>query len=66
MRRNDIRELKSKTENELARTLVDLKAELAKIKTSEYTNKSKNTNLVRNKKKDIARVLTILSIKKKE
>jgi ribosomal protein L29 len=61
MRRNEITDLRSKTEDELKRLVFDLRQEIDKQKTDEILGKQKNTNLVRSKRKDLARVLTFLS-----
>ena len=64
MKRNDIVDLRSKTHDELRRMLEDLKSELLQIKKDQAMGKTKNTNAAKNKKKDVARVLTFLSMKK--
>ena len=63
MKRNDIVDLKTKTVDELTRMLVDLREEVLKTKTEAVLGRAKNTNLVKGKRKDIARVLTFLSMK---
>lgn len=63
MKRNDIVDLRSKTTDELRRMLVDLKGELMQIRKDQALGKTKNTNAAKSKKKDVARVLTFLSMK---
>ena len=56
-------ELKTKTIDELTRKLADLSSEIDKLSTEEFQTAQKNVNLIRNKRKEIARVLTFLHIK---
>ena len=66
MKIKDIKELHGKTEDELLKILADLKEEIKKENIDLSMNKLKNTSLIKNQKKDIARVLTILGEKKSE
>ncbi|HVZ67138.1 MAG TPA: 50S ribosomal protein L29 [Patescibacteria group bacterium] len=63
MKRNDINELRTKTVDELKRMVVDFRNDAEKARTEAITGKLKNTNMIKNKKKDIARVLTFLHMK---
>jgi len=63
MKKNELTDLKGKTIDELARLLLDAREELGKLKIDMSLGKSKNPNQTRNKRKDIARILTILSMK---
>ena len=63
MKKNELADLKGKTIDELARLLLDARDELGKLKIDMFLGKSKNLNQARNKRKDIARILTILSMK---
>ena len=63
MKKNDLADLKGKTEGELKRMLSDFKSDIGKLRIDMALKKSKNTNTAGNKKKDIARILTILSLK---
>jgi ribosomal protein L29 len=63
MKRNEIIDLRSKTHDELMRIAEDLRVEIDKQKTEEVLGKLKNLNLVRSKRKDLARVLTFLHMK---
>ena len=63
MKRNDLNDLRTKTVDELKKMLADLREEVAKVSIEELKAKGKNVNLARIKKKDIARVLTILHMK---
>lgn len=65
MKKNDIRNLKMNTADELKRLLLDLSNEIDKLKTDRFLGKIKNTNIIKNKKKDIARILTFLSMKER-
>lgn len=65
MRRNDINDLKTKTVDELRRMLSDSRGALLKATHEMSMKKSPNTNTVKNLKKDIARVLTFLSMREK-
>lgn len=64
MKKNEIIDLKSKTIDELKRMVLDLREEVGKSAMEKTLGKIKNTNFAKNKRKDIARVLTILSMKK--
>lgn len=63
MKKNDILELRTKTHEELSRMLMDLRLEAQKMHIEVATGKARNSNASKNKKKDIARVLTFLSMK---
>ncbi|MBI4092170.1 MAG: 50S ribosomal protein L29 [Candidatus Levybacteria bacterium] len=63
MKRNELTDLKGKTIDELKRLLLDAREELGKLKIDMSLGKSKNQNQTRNRRKDIARILTILSMK---
>ena len=63
MKKNELTDLKGKTIDELARLLLDARDELGKLKIDMFLGKRKNLNQARNKRKDIARILTILSMK---
>lgn len=63
MKKNDIRNLKMNTADELRKLLLDLSDEIDKLKTDRFLGKIKNTNIIKNKKKDMARILTFLSMK---
>lgn len=64
MKRNDIQDLKTKTEEELRRTLSDIRDKVGALSIDKSLGKLKNTNEIKNKKKDIARILTFLSMKR--
>lgn len=69
MKRNDVVELRTKGTDELRRMLLDLREEVARLATQDSIDQAsgktgtKNTNAVKNKRRDIARVLTFLSMK---
>ena len=64
MKKEQKKELRAKTVEELIKELRDLRMEVAKMKIEMKTGKIENTNALYRKKKDIARVLTYLSEKK--
>ena len=64
MKKEQKKELRAKTVEELIKELRDLRMEVAKMKIEMKTGKIGNTNALYRKKKDIARVLTYLSEKK--
>lgn len=66
MKKEQKKELRAKTTDELIKDLRDLRAEVAKMKIEMKTGKITNTNALYRKKKDIARVLTYLNEKKEE
>lgn len=57
------KELQTKTIEELIKDLRDLRSEVAKLSVEMVTGKITNVNLMRGKKKDIARILTFISQK---
>ena len=65
MKSQDIKELHNKTTDELIKSIEDLKNDVAQLSIDHAVGKVKNVNESRQKKKDIARVLTILSEKEK-
>ena len=64
MKKEQKKELRAKTTDELIKELRDMRAAVAKMKIEMKTGKIENTNALYRKKKDIARVLTYLSEKK--
>ncbi len=66
MKKEQKKELRTKTTDELVKELYDLRSEVAKLKIEMKTGKIEDTNMVYRKKKDIARVLTYLSEKGEE
>lgn len=65
MKSNQLKELHTKTAEELTRELRDLRAEIVKQENARLHGKLKNTNLIRGIRKDVARVMTVLHIKGK-
>ncbi len=63
MKKNELADLKGKTVDELKKLLLEKREELGKLKIDLSLTKIKNVNQVRNKSKDIARILTILGMK---
>ena len=64
MKKEQKKELRSKTVDELIKELRDMRAEVAKLNIEMKTGKATNFNTLYRKKKDIARVLTYLNEKK--
>ena len=64
MKKEAKKELRTKTVDELTKELLDLRAEIAKLSIEMTTGKVTNTNELKKKKKDIARILTYLGEKK--
>lgn len=60
------KELQAKTKDELIKELRDLRHDVAKLKIDLKTGKVEDLNIVRKKKKDIARVMTYLTQKRVE
>lgn len=65
MKQNDIKELRSKTVEELKKMTEPLEVEIAKLKIELINKKLKNTSLIKNKLDDLARILTVLNLKQK-
>lgn len=63
MKKKDLLELKTKPKDELKRMIVDIKSEIGKLNIEQSLKKLKNTNAIKDKKRDIAVLLTILSLK---
>lgn len=63
MKRNDIRQLHTKTINELTRMLADTDGELSKLKLEWFSGKLKNHNAMYQVRKNRARLLTILGLR---
>lgn len=63
MKKNELIDLKSKTKDELTKLLYEAREEIGKFKIELSMNKSKNVNQMRNKMKQVARILTFLSLK---
>jgi ribosomal protein L29 len=66
MKREQKKELRAKTADELIKELRDMRSEVSKLKIDMKTGKATNTNALYRKKKDIARVMTYLGEKKME
>ena len=66
MKKNELNDLKTKTVDELKRALLDSREALIKATNEASLGKSKNMNAKKSIKKDIARILTFLSIKEEQ
>jgi len=64
--KKEIKELRQKTIKELEGEISNLRQEIAKLKIEAKVNPLKNTNFLRKKKKQLARLLTVLTEKKEE
>lgn len=60
MKSNQIKELQTKSKVELMKQLADIDRELVKLQLEVVSGKSKNTAILREKRKDIARIQTKL------
>ena len=60
MKKREIKELFLKSEVELKKQLQELKADMAKLVLERSSGKFKNTAVLGEKKKDVARILTII------
>lgn len=60
MKKKEIKELQSKTYEELKKMTEEAKTEIKKWTVEKGTGKQKNVNLVRNKRRDVARLLTVI------
>ena len=54
-------ELKTKTKEELLKTLKDVRKEISKLSLDISLQKEKNTALLKTKKKEVTRILTFLN-----
>lgn len=63
MNTKDIKELHTKTIEELRKMLIDEELQITQLKIDLRTGKLKNTNAVKMEKKDVARILTVLGEK---
>jgi len=66
MKKKDLNELKTKTNKDLAKKVIDLERELTAATLELKMGKVKNVHVVRSKKKDIAAILTIMKLKSYE
>ena len=64
MKKKDYDELKVKNQQQLKKAVWDMEKEKANLQMDRHLGKLKNLHVVNNKKKDIARVLTLLVQKK--
>lgn len=60
MKKSEIKQLSSKSKKELDKILRELREEIAKLVLERNAPKSKNTAVLGQKKKEIARILTFL------
>ena len=66
MKNKDFQSLRQKDDKELKKQIEDIKGELLKLNLNIQMRKEKNTGIVVQKKKDIARIQTILQERKTE
>ncbi len=64
MKRNEIQKLKEKNQTELAKDLGVLRDNLRSLKFDVNSGKLKNSNIIKEAKKEIARILTFLNQQK--
>jgi large subunit ribosomal protein L29 len=60
-----INELRNKSDDELKRLLAELRDKLRQLRFDIHLKQSKNVREIRKTKKDIARILTLLNLRKK-
>mgnify|MGYP001582859382 CR=1 FL=1 len=58
--KKDLKEIVAKTEKDLREQLISKREELFKLKLDNKQNKLKNTRIIFNTRKEIARVLTLI------
>ncbi len=63
MKKKDLQDLKTGSTQKLKKVIVDTEAEIAKLNLDSQKEKSKNVHIVRQKRKDIAKAMTILAQK---
>ena len=63
MKRKDLQDLKTSSTQKLKKVIADTEAEIAKLNLDSQKEKSKNVHIVRQKRKDIAKAMTILAQK---
>lgn len=63
MKKNQIKELVAKSKEELVKTAIDLKIEIGKIRIQQNSGKMRNVSLLREKRKDLSRILTMVRLK---
>ena len=66
MKKKDRKELHQKTKEELTKALREHEGELSKMGVDWFLSKTNDSNAIRKKKKDIARLLTIIAEKSVE
>jgi len=59
-----IKEIRQKSENDLQRDLIEIREKLRQLKFDLSAGKVKNVREIRNIRKDIAKILTVLNNKK--
>lgn len=59
MKKKDIADLRNKTEAELTKTVADLNVAINKAQMELFTRKTKNTNIAKNLKRQLAVILSI-------
>lgn len=63
MKTNEMKELHTKTVAELASTIAQLRTDMEKMELERRSGTLHNVSLVKNKKKDLAKLLTVLKQK---
>lgn len=61
MKKTEREELKTKTKEELIKSLNDTRKEISKLSSNISLQKEKNTALLKTKKKNVTRILTLLN-----
>jgi ribosomal protein L29 len=66
MKKSELTKLREKSPSELMRRVEKLRGEIVSERTKMVSGKKKNLKVVRNKRRDLAQILTIIGEKKRE
>jgi ribosomal protein L29 len=66
MKKSELTKLREKSPSELMRRVEKLRGEIVSERTKMVSGKKKNLKVVRNKRKDLAQILTIMGEKQRE
>ncbi len=66
MKKNELTKLREKSPSELVRQAEKLREEIVSERTKMVAGKKKNLKVVKNKRKDLAQILTIVGEKRRE
>lgn len=63
MKKRELNDLKSKSTDEIRKRITDLKKDIAKLTVEKTSGKNKKQSLTGMKKRDLARLLTVIRMK---